>query len=876
MPALPSGTLTCLFTDIEGSTRLLQTLGAEYVTLIELHHRIIRESVQHTGGHVVDIMGDGFFAVFGRARDALMACVEAQHALVAQAWPRGVSVRVRMGLHTGEPTPVGDTYLGIDVHWAARIAAAAHGGQVLLSETTASLVMRDLPDGSTLHDLGTHRLKDLADPVRIFEVHAPGIPSDFPPLRSLERHPNNIPRPLTSFVGREQELADVENLLTIHRLVTLTGSGGAGKTRLAIEVARRVLERFPDGVWFVDLSALSDPQLVPHAVADALRVREQPGRRIEETLADHLRSSQTLLVLDNCEHLLEAVAEFVLMSLEHCAHLLVLATSQARIGVKGEVFWRVPSLSVPEPDSVLSPEQLEASECGRLFLDRARAVSSGFRATPENAKAIAQLCHALDGIPLAVELAAARVGTLAPEQIVRRLDDRFRLLARGPRGETPRHQTLRAALDWSYQLLAPPEQTTLQRLAVFAGGFTLEAAEGVCGEPGAESSDVLDHLTALVDKSLVFTAQGGVPRYHLLETVRQYALDRLEASGQAGTVRRLHCAYFASYAETGELHLRGVEQGIWLERLSLELDNFRGATDYAIKRGDTDLACRLAGALWRVWYIRGHVREGVNWIQAALALPPGDDRAGRAKLLNAAGVMATVQRKLEAATQYYEQSLEIRRALGDRQGLASSLSNLAIVHMRRGDYRAAEGMLMESLELRRSIGDEAGIVASLHNLGNTAYAQGDLITARGWYEEALDLARRHGDAHAAANILIDLGNVAAGEDRYGAARTLYLESLTQLRELGDRAYVAFVLEGLARVETGEGRAASAARLMGAAEALRETIGVPLPPPWDRDFRMAAEAVRVALGESSFAAEWAAGRAMSIGEAFSYVASPPEG
>jgi non-specific serine/threonine protein kinase len=580
--------------------------------------------------------------------------------------------------------------------------------------------------------------------------------------------------------------------------------------------------------------------------------------------------------LDNCEHLLDAVADFVVMSLAHCPDLRILATSQARIGVTGETFWRVPSLSTPEPVDITSPGQLEASECGRLFLDRARAASSAFRATQDNARAIAALCRALDGIPLAVELAAARIGTLSPQQILQRLDDRFRLLAGGRRGDTPRHQTLRAALDWSYQLLSPGEQATLRCLAVFAGGFTLEAAEGVCRAPGAESSDVLDHVTALVDKSLVLTAQDGARRYHLLETVRQYTLGHLEASGQGDAVRQLHCAYFAAQAESGESHLRGADQGAWLDRLSAEFDNFRGALDYAVRRQDSRLACRLAGALWRVWYIRGHVQEGVGWIQAALALAPGDDQAGRARLLNAAGVLATVQRRLDDATRYHEQSLEIRRALGDRHGLASSLSNLAIVLMRRGDYEAAERMLGDSLELRRAIGDEVGIVASLHNLGNTAYAQGNLVAARGRYQEALDLARRRDDAHSAANVLIDLGNVTASEGRYGAARSLYLESLSQLRELGDRAHVAFVLEGLARVEAGERRPARAARLMGAAEALRESIGVPLPPPWDREYRAVVDVVRASLGEGSFAAEWAAGREMSIGEAFSYIAAQPGG
>ena len=471
MPALPTGTVTFLFTDIEGSTTLLQRLGdRRYAEVLAEHQRILRAAFAEGNGQEIDTQGDAFLVAFPRASDAVGAAVAAQQALTQHAWPDGASLRVRMGLHTGEPHSGETGYVGIDVHRAARIAAAGHGGQILLSDVTHGLVVRDLPEGVSLRDLGEHRLKDLAHQHRLFQVMSADLPAHFPPIRSLDALPNNLPRQLTSFIGRDKEIADVKRLLSTAYLVTLTGSGGAGKTRLALQVAADVVERYPDGIWLIELAPIADPALVPKTVASALNVPEQPGRGMTDTLVDVLRRRTLLLVLDNCEHLLAACAGLTAALLRVCSQVHILATSREGLGVPGETLWRVPSLSLPDARRLPTPEDLVLYEAVRLFVDRAKATAPGFGVTSENASAVAQVCHRLDGIPLAIELAAARVNVLAVEQIAARLDDRFRLLTGGSRMVLPRQQTLRAAIDWSYNLLSETERALFGRLSVFSGG----------------------------------------------------------------------------------------------------------------------------------------------------------------------------------------------------------------------------------------------------------------------------------------------------------------------------------------------------------------------------------------------------------------------
>ncbi len=571
----------------------------------------------------------------------MAAAVTAQRAIAAHPWPEGAAPQVRMGAHTGEPVAIPGDYTGLDVHRVARICGAAHGGQILLSLATSVLIEDRLPPEVGLRDLGSHRLKDLQGPEKLFQVLHPALPAEFPRPLSLDARATNLPRPLTSFVGRVHESAEVKRLLPTTCLLTLTGSGGSGKTRLALQVAADVLGEYADGVWLVELAAVPGPALVPQTVASALGVREVPGRPLQATLLEYLGHRTLLVVLDNCEHLIEASAHLVQTLLEACPGLRILATSREPLGVPGEVAWRVPSLSLPDPRRLPSVDDLGACEAVRLFVERAAAVHPAFRLTPQNAPAVATVVRRLDGIPLAVELAAARVPALTVAQIAERLDDRFRLLTGGRRTALPRQQTLRATMDWSYQLLPERERVLLRRLAVFAGGWTLGAVEAVCGGDGIEGLAVFDLLTQLVFKSLVIMdEQVGDVRYRLLETVRQYGRDRLLESEETVPVRGRHLVWYRDLAEQAETELMGAGQAAWLDRLEAEHANIRAALEWATGGREVEVGLRLAGAVWRFWFVRGYFAEGRARLQALLAKGAEVPPAVRAKALKAAGNLA--------------------------------------------------------------------------------------------------------------------------------------------------------------------------------------------------------------------------------------------
>ena len=951
MRTLPTGTVTLLFTDIEGSTALLQRLGdRRYAEVLAEHHRLLRDAFNRGSGQEVDTQGDAFLVVFSRARDAVIAAVAAQQALAKHPWPGGLPLWVRMGLHTGEPLSRQTGYVGIDLHRAARIAAAGHGGQILVSDPTHGLVVRDLPQGVRLRDLGEHRLKDLAHPHHLFQVEAADLRSDFPPIRSLDVLPNNLPRQLTSFIGREKEMAEVKRLLSTASLVTLTGSGGAGKTRLALQVAADVLEDYRDGVWLAEFAPIADPALVPKTVATALNVPEEPERELVETLVAVLRAKTLLLVLDNCEHTLAACRELAVALLRACPQVRVLATSREGLGVPGETLWRVPSLSVPKEIRHLAhPEELVLYDAVRLFVDRAVATTPGFTVTRENAAAVAQVCRRLDGIPLAIELAAARVKVLAVEQIAVRLDDRFRLLTGGSRIALPRHQTLRAAIDWSYDLLSERERALLRRLSVFAGGWTLEAAEAVCTGGDIEASDVLDLLTQLVDKSLVVAqTQGGEAGYQLLETVREYGRVRLRDSEAAEQVQRRHRDWCLALAEQVEPKLDGREKEIWLDRLERENDNLRASLDWSFEHRDADAVMRMAKSLYRFWEIRGYWNEGLHWLEAALLLDGGAPSPMRAKTLAAAGALARLLGDTQRAVARLEESVAAYRALGDQGGMADALLPLGITAYRqsdydravllleestalsrasgdkttlafsiyllgilarvRGDYGKAETLGKESLALNRALGlnwraglalDGLGLVAlcqgdnerakslfqqaltlheqegyrygqaaSLNSSGIVAYVQGDYERAGALSEQSLALSRKTGDKGAIARSLSVLGRIAFRQGNFQEAVEKHKESLVLFRDLGEKLGVVQALErlGSAAVEPDPIRAA---RLLGAATGVRETIGAPLPAYERAEHDAAVDHVRALLDRAAFSAAWADGRAMTLEQAIEY-------
>jgi predicted ATPase/class 3 adenylate cyclase len=618
MPGLPTGTVTFLFTDIEGSTRLAQAHPIEWEESRQRHDAILREAFEAHHGYIFQVIGDAFCIAFHNASDALAATLAAQSALQsAFNNPESIILRVRMGLHTGEAEVHAGGYQGyLTLSRTQRLMSAASGGQVLISSASEALLRDRLPAGITLRDLGALELKDFPRAENVYQVVSPDLPEQFPPLKSLRVVPNNLPVQLTSFIGREREAADVKRLQTTTRLLPLTSSGGTGKTRLSLAVAAELSDIYPDGIWLVELAPLTDPSLVPQTIASALHLHEEPDRAILATLTDYLRDKQLLLVLDNCEHLIAACAGLADALLHAAPQLQLLASSREALGIAGEATYHVPSLPIPNPNDPLT--ELVKYDSVRLFVERAVAAKSSFAITNANAAAVAQICYRLDGIPLAIELAAARIKAFTPQQVANRLDDRFRLLTGGSRTALPRQQTLRALIDWSHGLLSEPERVLLRRLSVFAGGWTLEAAEAVCADDvGADgrpplSNDVLDLLSRLVDKSLVVAEEeNGESRYRMLETIRQYAREKLLDSGEGDAVHDRHLQFFAAFAGEARVKLIGAEQERWLERTEAEHDNLRAAMEWSSQRPDLALRLKLPTAMYLFWHIHGYQHEGL-------------------------------------------------------------------------------------------------------------------------------------------------------------------------------------------------------------------------------------------------------------------------
>jgi predicted ATPase/class 3 adenylate cyclase len=869
VPGPPTGSVTFLFTDIEGSTALLQHLGDQrFAGVLDEHRHILRAAFEAGGGYEVDTQGDSFLVAFGSAQDAVATVVAAQQAINAHLWPKDAPIRVRMGLHTGEPTVAGSRYVGIDVHRAARIMAVGYGGQILLSRTTHDLIGDALPEGLKVRDLGEHRLKDLTRPEHIFQMVIPDLPADFPPLKTLDIISNNLPIQLTSFIGREREIEHVKRSLAKTRLLTLMGAGGSGKTRLAVQVAADLIDQFEKGVWLVELAPLADPALVVQAVATTFQVREAAGRSLLDLLVDYLQTKSLLLMLDNCEHLVAACAKLASALLRACPNVKILATSREALGVAGEVAYHVPPLSRPDPRRTQTLEQLRQFEAVQLFVERGVHSQPRFALTDGNAAAVAHICHRLDGIPLAIELAAARVKVLTADQIATRLNDRFRLLTGGSRAGLPHHQTLRATIDWSHDLLSDKERTLLRRLSVFAGGFNLEAGEAICAGDGLEKDAILDLLTNLVDKSLV-VAEGlnGDIRYLLLETVRQYGLEKLEEAGEVAGIREQHLEWYLGLAERVEPELLGPDQLGGLDELEREHDNLRAALEWAASGArDAEARVRLAGALQRFWSMRGHLTEGRAWLESAIeeSVESGDASPAPVKAIYGAGVLAFYQGDYVRAVALLEHSLALSREGGDKVSTARALNRLALVHRNRGDYSRAitlleesqvlcratgqkwvlaqalhtlalavrglgdydraTALLEESLPLWRETGDKSGLARSLASLGVVARLQRDFARARALHEQSLALNRELGHKYEIADALLNLGSVAKNEGDYARARDLYDECLILSREIGYRLVVAAALVNLAIVSHYQGDDERAGQLAEEAKTLLLALG----------------------------------------------------
>jgi predicted ATPase/class 3 adenylate cyclase len=962
MVNVPSGTVTFLFTDIEGSTKRWEQHPQAMQAAFARQEAILRYAIRANGGFAYKLIGDAFQAAFPTAPQALQAAMDAQHSLCSEKWPAETGeVRVRMALHTGVTEERGDDYVGPTLNRVARLLSAGHGGQVLLTLASQQLLRDNLPSGVTLRDMGEHRLKDLIQPERIFQVVAEGLPADFPPLKTLDNRPNNLPRQATPLIGREREVEAVQSRLMradVH-LLTLTGVGGIGKTRLALQAAAEMLEEFPDGVFFVNLAPIVDPGLVTPTIAYTLGLGEAGGQTIEETLKEYLKDKRLLFVLDNFEQVLDAAPQ-VADLLKSSPQLKALATSRAALHLSMEHEYAVPPLRVPDPKKLPAtgsdPSQaqdvvplLSQYEAVELFIRRSEAVKPDFQVNNQNARVVAEICYRLEGIPLAIELAAARVKALPLHALLDRLQSRLKLLTGGARDLPARQQTLRNTIAWSYDLLNDADKRLFRRMSVFTGGRTLRAADTVCNAGGDLETDVVDGVTSLVDKSLMYAIEGanGEPRYLMLETIHEYAREKLEESREAEALQRQHALYFMALAEDAEPSLTGPQQAEWLARLEDEHDNMRAAlrwTSDVGQNGDTEgeeraeVGLRLAGAIWRFWYMRGYLTEGREQLagvlrgglaelsqtgaaraahtnheeQAVQPQAPSGLRAYRAKALNGAGNLAHAQGEYAAARSLHEESLAIKRELGDKWGIASSLNNLGIIAQEQGDYTAARSLYeedltlfrelgdkrgiasslnnlgivaqeqcdylsarslyKESLGLRREIGDRLGIAMSLNNLGTVAKEQGEYATARSLYEESLALRRELGHKGGIARALYNLGAVAKEQGEYATARSLYEESLALRRELGDSHGIAECLEGfasLAALHNGHGWARRAALLFGAAEALREAIGSPVPPDERAEHEQKVAAARALLDKATWEGAWEQGRAMSMEQAIEY-------
>lgn len=765
---LPTGTVTFLFTDIEGSTALAQNYPEALPALLARHHAILNQAITSQGGYVSQIIGDAFVAAFHTAPQGLAAALAAQRQLQEETW-KPAPVRVRMGLHTGAAQAGAleeraGSYAGyLTLAHTQRVMSVGHGGQVLLSQATAALLQDTIPPQVSLIEMGEHHLKGLQQPERLFQMVAPGLRRDFPPLNTTTIIPHNLPHKLTPFIGRSKEIQAIGALLKSARLVTLTGSGGVGKTRLGIEAARRALSAYPQGIWYVELAPLSDAELVPATVVATFGLSEPQGRSLIDLLGEYLADKHCLLFLDNCEHLIEASASFAEYLLNACPDLTVLATSREALGIEGEQAFLVPSLSLPDGDSI-TPETFIQFESTELFVSRAQASLPGFQLTAENAPALVQICRRLDGVPLAIELAAARVKFLRLEQIAARLDDSFRLLTGGSRTALPRQQTLRATIDWSYGLLTEPERLLMRRLATFVGGWDLAAAEAVCCDDSLEQFEILDLLASLVNKSIVIAMRspGRETRYHMLETIRQYAREKLFDSGEMAAFRRRHLAYFMEHAELAEAGVRGPEQADWLGRLEGELENLRLALEVSLVE-DPEAGLRLASGLWWFWKVKGHRLEGARWLEDLIN--KSGNRAHtlhRGRALGRLGFLAETIRSNTQVRSWADESLDICREHHDSSGEAYAHYFAGwIAYQIHQDYPAGKAHFDAGLKLFGQLQDRWGLARIQFNLGNLAGYQGEVATQLNHLQKSLSLCREISDLRGIAQALDNLAAIIA-------------------------------------------------------------------------------------------------------------------
>lgn len=803
MDKLPSGTITFLFTDIEGSTKRWEEQPEAMAVALAKHDVLLRGIFEGRGGYVFKTIGDAFCVAFARATEAVAAAVQSQRSLYREEWGVTGGIRVRMALHTGMAEERDGDYFGPAVNRVARLLSAGHGGQILMSLTTEELANGALPAGARLEDMGDHELKDLQRPEHIFQLHIGDLPEIATPLKTLNNRPHNLPLQNTAFIGREAQVQVLkEQLMRADvRLLTLTGLGGTGKTRLSLRIGADLIDDFADGVFFVALANEQESGSVMSVIAQTLGIRESDGRTLLDSLKDALKTRQMLLILDNFEQVLGA-NRLVSTLIPSCPKLKLLVTSRAALRIYGEKEYAVPPMSLPRGRRKMSVEELLNNESVQLFLNRAQAVKPEFELNAQNAATIAQICSKLDGLPLALELAAARIRLLTPQAMLARLESRLKILTGGAKDLPARQQTLRGAIDWSYDLLNEADRALFCRLAVFAGGCTLEAMESVCIDGDIEI-DVLNETESLVSKSLLRqeTQDDGEPRFTMLETVREYALEKLTESGECNEMQGRHVAYYLKFAEEAESKLGGEQQATWLNLLEAEHDNMRAALSWALENSRVEEALRLAGALSRFWVLRSYFTEGRRRLAEALAVTEPHNM-GSYDL-----VVAGVADSEEDVRGYIAESIEaLNRVLtmnypgtlteSAMLALAKALNGAGNLSHRQGDYVEARRLYMESMAIRQKLGDAQGIAASFNNLASVAYRQGDLKGACAMYQESLAIKKEKGDNRAVSSTLNNLGIIAQEMGNPAEARQLYMESLAIRRKLGDKQGTAVSLEGL--------------------------------------------------------------------------------
>ncbi len=788
----PSGNITFLFTDIEGSTRLSQEFPESLQSALDRHHAIVLQAIESNNGFVFENVGDAFCSAFDKSGDALKAAADIQLSLLKAKWKEAV-IKVRIGIHTGNAEWTDNRYMGyITLARTARIMSAAHGGQIILSQSVIDNLKEDRQIRFLTRDMGERKLKDLIRPEHLYQLVRDDLPSEFPPLKTLDARQNNLPFQPTSFIGRERELKDIMSLLKENRQVTLLGTGGTGKTRLSIQTGAKVIDEFADGVWFVELAPLSDPLYIPDEIAGVLNLTSDDNRKKTELITSFLKDKEALLIMDNCEHLINGCAETAHLLLSSCTNLKILATSREPLRISGESIYAV--MPLPVPDIKYSPETelLSKNEAVRLFAERAASARHDFEINNMNIGKIALLCKCLDGIPLAIELAAARIRVLTVDQITEKINDRFDILTSGSRAALPHHQTLRALIDWSYDLLSEDEKQLFRRLSVFSGGWTIEAAEEVCSDETLKSSAILDLLSNLTDKSLVNTGEsGGVSRFSLLETIRHYALEKLQDQ------RRFHYKHFQYYLKLCRQKYgdKSYDNLLTLRKIKTEFENIRAAINRYIN-SDPCEALKLMNEVGNAWDLNGNTFEGLEYYRKIFAMDFEADDVILGEAYMNAGCQAVVFSEYELSNEYLSKAIEIFERLNDRSNIGFCLNYIGNIHFSKNEISISRQYHTKGLEIGRELNDKLLTALSLVDLATISRIHNELKTSRGQYEESLQLYRELDDKLAAAQVLTQLASIEALEGNVQKARLCFEESLQVFKEYGNNIPLSITLLNL--------------------------------------------------------------------------------